>query len=118
LAWLGSVAGSRTKAAKAIGVAIAVKQGLYHRERTMVFFAGRDVRRHGRHRFLVAFSGPGELVLPDHALVTVHLAFDAVLQNAFRCGQQPNDLEGAAACRFLVPVGREANGLTYRKLMC
>jgi hypothetical protein len=68
--------------------------------------------------FLVAFSGSGELILADDALVTVHLAFYSVLQNAFRGWQQPNDLEGAPARRLLVPIGRETDGLSDRKFVC
>src|SRR3954447_5941913 len=63
-------------------------------------------------------SGSGQLVFPHDAFMAVSLALDPVLEDAGVFGQQANHLELSAGGADLVPIGREADGLSDRKFGC
>jgi hypothetical protein len=108
-------------AAQVIRIAAAAKQRLYRFGRAMTLGTGyraRYLQRNSRHRTSLS-SSSGELVFPDNAFMAVKLALYPILKNAGGFGQQANDLEASsAAAAVLVSIGREANGLSNRKLVC
>ena len=60
----------------------------------------------------------GELIFSDDALVTVGLAFNAVLEHVPCLGEQANDFEEPALYSvFLIPIRRKSNCLANHKFM-
>ena len=58
-----------------------------------------------------------QLIFSGDALVTVSLAFNAILENVPRFGEQANDFEEPRVFVFLTQIRRKANFLTHRKIM-
>jgi len=57
------------------------------------------------------------LVLPDDALVPVHLALDPVLKYATRLGELSNDLVATLSFAISAETGRKVQGLPNGKFM-
>ena len=58
-----------------------------------------------------------ELVFLDDALLTICLAFDAVLRPAPRFGEQANDFEETPFGVFLMPIRQKPDRLANRKFV-
>jgi hypothetical protein len=104
-------------AAKIVGVASSAQQRS-GRLRRLLHAANRGSARKlqndGWHIDPLHFS---ELIFSDHALVTVSLALNAVLENVSCFGEQANDFEEPPFCVFLTWIRRKPNCLANRKFM-